>query len=512
MDMRTWLEDKIGRNDRRVFLVFEGKEYTYGEFGRNVNRVANALAGIGVGRGARVGIMLPNIPEHLYTWLGAMKLGAIDVPINPQFKGKLLGDLVRHCDLDAIVIDRGVYDDTRGEVASVDKKIIHSEDGATIADEGVFSFSRLTEGASEGDPPAVAMKGSDVVSFIFTSGTTGLPKAAMLPHTYYIHHATKWAATMETSRDDRFFCPLPLYHVVRVTGFLTALGSEASFVLGRRFSSSSFWDQARQTGFNVFAGHFAIYEMLLNVPERPDDRDNPLEKASAVLPRCLDRFRKRFGVSKCFNTFGMTEVGFPCVVALEQGGPEDLCGQPGSDFEVGIFNDADQALPEGELGEIVCRPKKPDIIFKGYYKQEEKTLESCRNLWFHTGDLGYMKQGNLVFKERRSESIRRKGEFVPIDHTEEVLRSHPNVQDAAICGIQSEVGDQDVKASVVLNEGVTLKPEDLIAYCQKHLPKFAVPRFVEYIGELPRTPGTEKVQRYKLRERGADEAWDLEKH
>ncbi len=512
MDLRTWMEDKVRRNYDRVFLVFEGKEYTYGEFDGNVNRVANALAGLGIGRGNKVGIILPNIPEHLYTWLGAMKLGAIDVPINPQFKGKLLRDIVDHCGLDAVVIDEDIYDNIRGEVDSVDRKIVYAGKGVRPADDQVFSFSSLADGARAENPPVVDMKGSDVVSFIFTSGTTGLPKAAMLPHAYYIHHARKWAGIMRTSREDRFFCPLPLYHVVRVTGFVTAIASEASFVLGRKFSSTRFWDEARETGFNVFAGHFAIYDMLLGTPEKPDDQENPLDKASAILPRCRDRFRERFGVDKCYNTFGMTEVGFPCIAALEKGAAEDLCGPPGDDFEVKILDDADEELPEGEVGEIVCRPKKPDIIFKGYYRQEEKTLESCRNLWFHTGDLGYMKEASLIFKERRSESIRRAGEFVPIDHTEEVLRSHPRVKNAAICGVQSEIGEQNIKASIVLKDGEALKPGEFAEYCQKYLPRFAVPRFVEFIDELPRTPGTEKVQRYKLRERGIEEAWDLEKH
>jgi len=120
-----------------------------------------------------------------------------------------------------------------------------------------------------------------------------------------------------------------------------------------------------------------------------------------------------------------------------------------------------------------------------------------------------MRRGVLVFKERRSESIRRAGEFVPIDHTEDVLRAHPQVKDAAISGVESEVGEQEVKASVVLREGETLEPEELVEYCRKHLPKFAVPRYIEFMDELPRTPGTEKVQRYKLRERGTGEARDL---
>jgi len=509
MNLRSWIEDKVKKNRDRVFLVFEGKEYTYGEFDRDVNRVANALAGLGIGKGDKVGIMLPNIPEHLHTWLGAMKLGAIDVPINPQFKGKLLGDIIEHCSLDAMVIDRHIYDDVRDQLQSVGRMVVYAEPDVRVSSEGVFSYAALVKEAGADDPPSVDMEGSDVATFIFTSGTTGLPKAAMLPHTYYIHHAKKWAEMMQTSQNNRFFCPLPLYHVVRVTGFMTSIASEASFVLGRRFSSSRFWEEARETGFNVFAGHFAIYDMLLGMPERPDDRENPVEKANAVLPRCLDEVRDRFGIGRCYNTFGMTEVGFPCIMELDKGNPDDLCGPPGDDFEVKIFDDADRELPDGEVGEIVCRPKKPDIIFKGYYRQEGKTLESWRNLWFHTGDLGHMKRGVLVFKERRSESIRRAGEFVPIDHTEDVLRAHPQVKDAAISGVESEVGEQEVKASVVLIEGEKLEPEELVEYCRKQLPKFAVPRYIEFMDELPRTPGTEKVQRYKLRERGTEEARDL---
>jgi len=510
MDLRTWMEDKVRRNYERVLLVFEGKDYTYGEFDANVNRVGNALAGLGIGRGDKVGIMLPNIPEHLYAWLGTMKLGAIDVPINPQFKGKLLRDIIDHCDLDAIVIDQDIYQDVRSDVESADRKIVYAGDCVKAAGAPVLDFSSLMEGASTESPPTADLKGRDIVSFIFTSGTTGLPKAAMLPHAYYIHHAEKWARTMQTSREDRFFCPLPLYHVVRVTGFLAALASEASFVLGRRFSARGFWDQARRTGFNVFAGHFAIYDMLLSLPEKPDDGENPVEKVNGILPRCVDRIRERFKIDKCYNTFGMTEVGFPCVQMFEKGVTEDTCGAPGEDFRVKIFDDDDEELPEGEVGEIVVRPERPDIIFKGYYKQEEKTIEAFDNLWFHTGDFGYKKQGNLVFTERRSESIRRKGEFVPIVHTEEVLRSHPKVQEAAICGVPSDM-DEEVKASIVLKEGEQLTPQEMLAYCDEHLPGFAVPRFIEFLDELPRTPGTEKLQRYKLRERGMEEAWDSER-
>jgi carnitine-CoA ligase len=174
---------------RAALLVFEGKEYTYGEFNANVNRAGNALAGLGIGQGDRVGIMLPNIPEHLYTWLGAMKLGAIDVPINPQFKGKLLRDIVDHCDLDAIVIDQEIYQDVCSDVESAGKKIVCVEDSAKKSATSVLDSQTLMAGASAEDPPATGMKGSDIVSFIFTSGTTGLPKAAMLPHGYYIHHA-----------------------------------------------------------------------------------------------------------------------------------------------------------------------------------------------------------------------------------------------------------------------------------------------------------------------------------
>jgi len=507
MDLRTWLEDKVTRNRERVLLVFEDKEYTYGEFDANVNRVGNALAGIGIDRGSKVGIMLPNIPEHLYTWLGAMKLGATDVPINPQFKGKLLRDIIEHCELDAIVIDREICHDVQGAVESVGRQIVYAADSAGATSASVLDFSSLMEGSRAEDPPAVDMKGSDIVSFIFTSGTTGLPKAAMLPHTYYIHHAEKWARTMGTSREDRFFCPLPLYHVVRVTGFMSALASEASFVLGRRFSSRTFWDEARKTGFNVFAGHFAIYDMLLNMPERPDDGDNTLEKVNGILPRSVGRIRERFRINECYNTFGMTEVGFPCIRMFQESVSEDICGAPGDDFRVKIFDDDDRELPEGQVGEIVVRPERPDIIFKGYYRQEEKTIEAFDNLWFHTGDFGYMKQGDLVFTERRSESIRRKGEFVPIVHTEEVLRSHPKVKDAAICGVPSQM-DEHVKASIVLEEGEHLTPEEMLAHCDQHLPAFAVPRFIEFLDELPRTPGTEKLQRYKLREIGTAGAWD----
>jgi crotonobetaine/carnitine-CoA ligase len=187
-------------------------------------------------------------------------------------------------------------------------------------------------------------------------------------------------------------------------------------------------------------------------------------------------------------------------------------GKVAEGLELKIFDENDEELPPNQIGEIVVRPRRPHIIFECYYKMPEKTLEACRNLWFHTGDIGYLDEdGYLYFVDRKKDAIRRRGENISSFEVEKVINSHPSVAESAAIPVPSELGEDEVMVIVVLKEGATLTPEELLAHCEDRMPHFAVPRYVEFRDFLPKTL-TERVEKYKLKEHGVTEnPWDREK-
>lgn len=206
----------------------------------------------------------------------------------------------------------------------------------------------------------------------------------------------------------------------------------------------------------------------------------------------------------------MTEIGIPIHVRVNDR-RKGSCGKPMDIYEMKLFDDHDSEVPPGEIGEIVFRPREPFIMMSDYYNMPEKTLEAFRNLWFHTGDLARRDEdGYFYFVDRKKDALRRRGENISSFEVERAINTHPDVLESAAVAVPSEVGEDEVKICVVLKPDVTLLPEELIAYCEDRMPYFAVPRFVEFMESLPKTP-TERVQKYLLKQAGVTpNTWDRE--
>jgi crotonobetaine/carnitine-CoA ligase len=253
--------------------------------------------------------------------------------------------------------------------------------------------------------------------------------------------------------------------------------------------------------------------MLNSQPPSPDDAGNPLRKIYAVpMPKEFRAdFERRFGVTMQ-EAYGATEDGLVLSTSWDEAFPAGSCGKPCDLYDVDIVDENDMPCPPGVSGEIVVRPREPYAMMSGYFKMPEATLSAFRNLWFHTGDRGVKDdKGWFFFQDRMKDAIRRRGENISSYEVERVINAHPKVAESAVIPVPSELGEDEVKAVVILKEGETLDPAELVSFCEKGMARFAVPRFVEYLSELPRTP-TQKIEKYKLRKAGiTTSTWDRDK-
>jgi crotonobetaine/carnitine-CoA ligase len=290
------------------------------------------------------------------------------------------------------------------------------------------------------------------------------------------------------------------------------VGGSAS--IARRFSVSRFWPEVRRTGATIASLLGSLAILIADADDHPDQTGHRLRLcAAAPMPPATDRiWRERFGCATFSAGFGLTEAS---LLSLLPAGEENKPGAAGKlndvDFDVRLVADDDLEVPAGDIGEIVCRPRQPNSMFAGYWRRPDETLEACRNLWFHTGDLGRVDEdGFLFFVDRKKDYLRRRGENISSFEMERVFHGHEAIKDVAVHSVRSDVGEDEVKVTAVLQPDVALSEEELCAWSVERVPYFAVPRYVEFRDDLPRNP-VGRVLKYALRDQGVTErTWDRE--
>jgi crotonobetaine/carnitine-CoA ligase len=512
------IEEKARTHRDRVFLFFEDQKITYEQLDLVSNQFAHGFRDFGIQKGDKIAIMMQNHPNYLYTWFGSAKLGAIEVPINTAYKGDSLKHIINNSDSKLLVIDAPLAERLliikedlpkleqiicRG---NIDEQIRKTLPIPISSMDGFFNFptNRLD----------VDIKSIDPAGIVYTSGTTGLSKGVVLCHNIFVHVVKVMIPLRQMTSQDILYTCLPLFHLnAQVLTVMNALVADAQVALSNRFSASTFWDEIRKYGatqFNYLGGMMTI---LLKQEPRENDADNPARIAlgAACPPDVMKQLEERFGIV-CLEGFGMSETGIVIHWTVDDR-KAGSCGKVLQDlFEVKLVDDEDMEVAMGKVGEIVVRPKKPYTMMSEYYRMPEKTLESFRNLWFHTGDYGKQdEEGYYYFVDRKKDALRRRGENISSFEVEKVINSHPKVLESAVFAVPSELGEDEVKANVVLRRGEILPPEDLIKYCNERMAYFAIPRYLEFVSELPKTP-TNRVEKYLLRQAGITQnTWDREK-
>jgi crotonobetaine/carnitine-CoA ligase len=288
-------------------------------------------------------------------------------------------------------------------------------------------------------------------------------------------------------------------------GVVPALQTRSRIAVGTGFSASRFWDDCRRDDVTLFNFTGGVLSFLAKQPPRADDRDNPVTRALGVpIPDDLyPSFEERFGLT-LLPPFGTSECS---VVCYSRPGEvrKGSSGRPIPEYEVRIVDDEGAELPANAVGEIVTRPRHPDSMMSGYFRQPEATVAAFRDLWYHTGDLGRLDEdGYLFFVDRKKDAIRRRGENISSFEVERVVDRLAEVLESAAVGVPSGHGEEEVKLAVVLQPGAELTADELWAYCDEELPAFMVPRFLEFRESLPRTD-TERVKKFEIREAGIHE-------
>jgi crotonobetaine/carnitine-CoA ligase len=488
----------------QTFLYYGDESFTYGEINGQASQVAKGLQGLGIVPNDKVAIMMSNRPEFLFTWFGLSKIGAVEVPINTAHKGDLLAYMIRQSDCVAIVIEAEflpVLAPVIADLPLLRTVILLGEIKAPSMGRDIISYERLIGNAGDYTPADV--KPSDPCAIMFTSGTTGPSKGAVVPQNYELAQAEILCAMAQYSEADRLYNALPLFHGnAQTLSTMPALMSGASMVLARRFSASQFWDDVRRYGcteFNYIGGILAI---LLKAEPKADDADNPLRimVGAGANMQVFEAFEKRFGV-KLIESYGMSEIGAPLNNTLDDRRPGS-CGKVNSSYEVKLVDE--EGLPVGAdvPGELLIRPKKSFAMMLEYYRMPEKTVEAWRDLWFHTGD--YLKQdgdGYYYFVDRKKDALRRRGENISSFEVERSINAHPMVLESAAVGVSSELGEDEVMVCVTLKPGAELSAPELIEHCAARMAYFMVPRYIRFLKQLPKTP-TERVQKFILRDAG----------
>ena len=495
----------------------DGESLSFGAADSDARRVAGFIASLDVKAGERVAVLLPNGLDFVRAWMGLGYLGATAVLLNTELRGAFLMHQINNCGAHLAIVDAaliGVLEELSGKLPSLQRMLVVGDTAANKA-EGV---ERLTwDRWRDAQPRVNALPApQDIACVMYTSGTSGPAKGVLMPHAHCYLYGLGTIEAVALRPEDCYYIALPLFHA---NGLLMQLGATliagTRAVVRGRFSASAWLSDIRRYDATVTNGLGALAAFIVAQPPTREDRDHRLRAMMNApnVPAHEAVFRERFGIRDVISGFGMTECNIPIWGRIGHSRPGAAGWVYDCHFDLIIADpDTDRPLPAGKVGEILVRPKTAWGFMVGYLDLPEKTVESWRNLWFHTGDAGIMDaEGVVTFVDRIKDNIRRRGENIAAAEVEAVIAGLPGVAEVAAFAVPSDLpgGEDEVMLAIVPDSTDALDRAALLDKADQLLPRFARPRFVELVDELPKT-ATGKVQRAVLRKRGAAKAWDRE--
>ncbi|MCL4182134.1 MAG: ATP-dependent acyl-CoA ligase [Burkholderiaceae bacterium] len=505
------LKLRAGRKGEEPLFSDRRNHYTGRQALNAASTRAGALAAAGVKKGDRVALLCTNRIEFLDIVLGCAWLGAVVVPINTASRGMQLQHILVNSGARLLVVES----DLTGLLAEVDIGATALETAWLVqGSEPARSLALRTLALpAPGEPCEAADIGpGDTMAILYTSGTSGPSKGVICPHAQFFWWGIHTAGKLGVSASDVLYTCLPMFHTNALNTFFQALVSDARMVVDTRFSASRFFQSLVDTRATVTYLLGAMVPILLSRPESPAEKQHETRIAlgPGVPEQYHGAFLERCGI-RLLDGFGSTETNYVLGRGIEE--QRNGCmGRLADGFQARVVDANDEALPDGEVGELLLRAEEPYAFAQGYFGMPEKTVEAWRNLWFHTGDRVVRDaDGYYRFVDRLKDMIRRRGENISSCEVEEALLAHGAVKTAAVYAVESELAEEEVMATIVLREGAAVGFEDLIRHCERRLPYFAVPRFLQFADSIPTTENG-KIKKYELRDQGiGPDTWDREK-
>ncbi|ROQ35862.1 crotonobetaine/carnitine-CoA ligase [Streptomyces sp. PanSC19] len=481
-------------------LVFEGTTLTFSELGNAALGRLGVLQEQGLPAGEPVLVMLGNSEQSVITWLALALGGFVEVPVNTAYIGETLAHIVRDSGA-RTVITESQYTDRLAAAGS--------EALAAIL---VVDARKAEAGATVRPLPVTAGRGEVVrrdeladTAVMYTSGTTGLSKGAVIAERHAYEYASAVADLLDLAPGDVYYAPLPLFHIAGRWGVVySALQRGACTVLVRRFSISSFWSDVRAHGVTATFLLGAMAQFVLNQPVQSDDAENPLDRVLMVpLIEGVDEFRSRFDV-RVTTCFGSTEANVPIASSWDASLRTGL-GRLRPGYRIRLVDDQGHDVRPGAPGEMLLATDEDGLVLRRYHGNAEATQAALRDGWLHTGDvLRQDARGNLHFVDRTKDALRKRGENISSFEVEREIRSHPAVLECAVVGVASDFSEQEIVAFVQTAPGHRVTADEIRAHVAERAPKFLVPDHVRFVTEFPVTP-TGKIQKFELRKQiGAD--------
>lgn len=508
-NLATMLRESASASPDRPCLYFAGHPVTYRQVDQESTAFARGLRALGLGKDDVLAMSLPNLPEFVIAYFGALKAGVVVMPLNPLLKSAELAYHLADSGARHLVCYEPLVPVAQGaDVPGLEVHVVPVP-GADAAPSpaGTHAFADLLR---HGEPDEVErIKGDieptsadDTAVLLYTSGTTGKPKGAELSHFQLYMNCTVGSELFGVRHDDVAFGGLPLFHVYGLSSVLNnavRVGSAVSLM--PRFEGQAALDQIAADGVTVMVGVPTMYAAILAADRTGRDlsRLRIGNSGGAPMPAELLRaFEEAFGVV-ILEGYGLSETASAASFNRSVDDRRFMSvGRPMWGVEMRVVDEHDRPLPPGpdNVGEIVLRGHN---VITRYRNRPEETAEAFRNGWFHTGDLGYVDEdGYLFIVDRKKDLVIRGGFNVYPREVEEVLYAHPAVAEAAVIGVPDDLLGEEVAAVVALRPDVTTTPDELVTYCAERLAAYKYPRVVRIVDELPKGPSG-KILKAELR-------------
>ncbi len=517
--LHAFLEDAAAKHPQKVCTIFKGARMTYQEVNQAADRLAAGLAALGVAKGSRVGIFMPNTPQFVIAYFAALKIGAIVVATSPLYSEKEIEHQANDAGIETMLVMSNYYKIVKQVQPKTGIKTLvvtnikealppmtsflftmlrEKKDGFRVElQAGDVWMQDLIEKYQPSDRPEMSVTAEDRALFQYSGGTTGVPKAAVALHRTLVANTLQirsWMPTLEYG-NEVFLVAIPLFHVYgMVAGMNFGIASAGTLVLvPNPRDLDDLLKHIQKYKATIFPGVPTLYNAINNHPDVKSGKYDLrsikacVSGSAPLLRETKEKFESLTG-GVVFEGYGLSEAPTATHCNPFQGtNKEGSIGMPLPDVEVRVVSleDGKTVLPAGEIGEMVIRG--PQVMF-GYHNMPTETANTLRDGWLYTGDIVRMDEdGYFYIVDRKKELIKPGGFQVWPREVEEVIQAHPKVREVGVAGVPDPYRGETVKAWVVLHEGQSSTEEEIRAYCKENMAKYKVPTSIEFIEELPKS-------------------------